>query len=169
MSGSQRFISSGHHKSTQALNARLTTLQLRTWKIYRCYFHLTLSLRNADLGGWIAPWLVLQGEEAELWAGRCLALARYSYKRIPALWVWALALLSLLPVWRSNHSFKEGLMGKIWYLDAAPALSCGTSGTTLMNSLDIALSLFSPGSPYPAASASLQQLQNVQGIQSETD
>lgn len=29
--------------------------------------------------------LVLQGEKAELWAGRCLALARYSYKRIPAL------------------------------------------------------------------------------------
>lgn len=55
MSGSQRFISSGHHKSTQALNARLTTLQLRMWKIHRCYFHLTLNLRNAGLGGWIAP------------------------------------------------------------------------------------------------------------------
>lgn len=54
-------------------------------------------------------------------------------------------------------------MGKIcsWYSDAAPALSCGTSGTTLMNSLDIALSLFSPGSPDAAASAPLQQLQNV--------
>lgn len=49
-------------------------------------------------------------------------------------------------------------MGKICpgYADAAPALACGTAGTTLMNSSDIGLLLLSPGSPYPATSALLQ-------------